>query len=75
LLLGIGASAAKSAAAPTPISACPYTITAPGNYVVTGDLTARGTCISFATPLSNVALDLQGHTITGNGIRDSLLTE
>jgi hypothetical protein len=68
LLLSTGASApASAAAAPTRISACPYTITAPGNYVVTRNLTATGTCISFATPVSNVALDLQGHSITGNG--------
>ncbi len=67
LALDIGATAPAEAASPTPISACPYTITAPGNYVVTRNLTATGTCIKFAAPVDNVALDLQGHGITGNG--------
>jgi hypothetical protein len=65
-LLGIGAPALAWAVAPTPISACPYTIAASGNYVVTRDLTATGTCISI-DPVGGIALDLQGHSITGNG--------
>jgi hypothetical protein len=53
------------AAAPTLISGCPYTITAPGSYILTKDLTSAGTCIMIE--VSNVTIDLQGHTITGNG--------
>jgi len=63
--LGIGATASAEAAPPTPISACPYSIETPGNYVVTGNLTSTGTCITIRG--RNHALDLQGHTITGNG--------
>jgi hypothetical protein len=66
LLPCVGAPAGVWAASPTPISACPYSITAPGNYVVTRDLTATGTCISFISPVSNVTLDLQGHSIRGD---------
>jgi hypothetical protein len=67
LALGIGATAPAQGAPATPISVCPYTITAPGNYLVTRNLIANGTCITFDAPVSNVALDLQGHSITGNG--------
>jgi parallel beta-helix repeat protein len=66
LALSIGATAPALAAAATPISACPYMITAPGSYVVTQNLTAAQTCISIST--NNVAIDLQGHSITGNGL-------
>jgi hypothetical protein len=48
-----------------PISGCPYTITAPGNYILTKNLTSAGTCIAIQA--DNVTVDLQGHTITGNG--------
>ena len=73
LLLSIGASVPAGAVPPTPISACPYTIAAPGSYVVTRDLTATGTCISFAPPIVNASLDLQGHSITGSGTGDGSL--
>jgi parallel beta-helix repeat protein len=63
--LGIVATAPAEAASPTPISACPYTMSSSGNYVVTTNLTATGTCITIRG--RNFALDLQGHTITGNG--------
>jgi hypothetical protein len=62
-----GIAAASVGAAQTSISACPYNITAPGNYVVARNLAASGTCINFATPVSNVSIDLQGHSILGNG--------
>jgi hypothetical protein len=55
------------AAPPTQISTCPYTIAAPGNYVVAKDLSSAGTCINFVPPISGVSLDLQRHSITGNG--------
>jgi hypothetical protein len=66
VLFGIGAAASAQAAPPTPISACPYTISAPGNYAVTRDLRASGDCITIAA--DSVAIDLQGHTITGGGV-------
>ena len=66
VLFGIGAAASAQAASPTPISACPYTITTSGNYVVTRDLVASGDCITIAA--NSVTIDLQGHTITGSGV-------
>jgi hypothetical protein len=58
-----------------PISALPYTITAPGTYVLTGNLNYRSqtssatdTAISISTAVRGpVILDLNGFTITGNG--------
>lgn len=47
------------------ISACPTTISASGTYTVTANLTATGTCITI-TAAADVAIDLHGHTITGN---------
>jgi hypothetical protein len=64
-LFGIGAAPSTEAAPPTSISACPYNITTSGNYVVTRDLTISGSCIGINA--DNVALDLQGHRITGDG--------
>jgi hypothetical protein len=62
VLFGIGAAASAQAAPPTPISACPYTITTSGNYVVTRDLSC-----GIGINANDVALDLQGHSLTGNG--------
>jgi hypothetical protein len=57
------------ATAPTPISAC-GTINVPGNYAVTKNLTASGDCLTLT--VSNVAIDLQGHKITGDGTGDGI---
>src|SRR6202158_469476 len=51
-------------AAPTAVNAC-QTLSAPGNYVVTKNLTASGDCLVLT--VSNIAIDLQGHKIVGNG--------
>jgi Right handed beta helix region len=71
IMLGMGALAASAwAAAPTPIASCPYTISNSGNYAVTKDLSSTGTCITIGNPgnpVYNMAIDLQGHSITGNG--------
>jgi hypothetical protein len=64
LLLGIGAPIGAAWAATT-ISACPYTIATPGDYVLRANLTAAGTCITIAA--NTVTIDLRRHTITGNG--------
>jgi hypothetical protein len=60
-------TAPAQGAGPTAISACPYTVTAAGNYVVTRDLTASGDCINIIS--GQVTIDLQGHSITGNGTK------
>jgi hypothetical protein len=75
ILLSLATGVALSAPAPaqTQISACPYTITAVGNYVVTRDLTTTGTCITFSPPIIGASLDLQGHSITGNGTGDGIV--
>jgi hypothetical protein len=69
LALGIGATAPHAwAATPITIPACPYTITASGTYILTKNLTVVGSCITIAAPgVDYVAIDLQGHSITGDG--------
>jgi hypothetical protein len=52
------------AAAPIAVNAC-QTLSAPGNYIVTKNLTASGDCLVLT--VSNIAIDLQGHKIVGNG--------
>jgi hypothetical protein len=64
LALAIGVTA-PAAWGQSSISACPYTITTSGSYVVTRNLNSVGTCIAIQA--DNVAIDLQGHKITGNG--------
>jgi len=76
--LGIGATAPTAwAATPITISASPYTITASGGYILAKNLTAVGSCITIAAPgggnvVEAVAIDLQGHSITGNGTGDGI---
>jgi hypothetical protein len=55
---------ASARAAATAVNAC-QTISAPGNYVVTSNLTASGDCLTLT--VSNIAIDMQGHKIVGNG--------
>jgi hypothetical protein len=69
LWLGAGTPQAFAIAAPTSLTSC-GTISAPGNYVLTKSLTSAGTC--FVITVSNVALDLKGHTLTGNGTGDGI---
>jgi len=52
------------ASADTAISAC-GTLSSPGNYFLTKNLSATGSCLVIAA--DNVAIDLKGKTITGNG--------
>lgn len=49
----------------TPISSLPITISTPGSYYVTGNLTSTGHGILIYA--SDVSVDLMGHTITGPG--------
>jgi hypothetical protein len=55
---------ASARAAATAVNAC-QTLSAPGNYVVISNLTASGDCLTLT--VSNIAIDMQGHKIVGNG--------
>ncbi|MGH8480638.1 MAG: right-handed parallel beta-helix repeat-containing protein [Gammaproteobacteria bacterium] len=63
LTLALGALA-EPAWAVTNITQC-QTITKPGSYKLTKNLTAPGTCLSIKA--SQVTLDLNGYTLSGNG--------
>src|ERR1700720_2592719 len=67
-LLALGLSALAStpahAAGPTPINAC-QTLSTPGNYALTKNLTASGDCLVLTS--NNINIDLAGHTISGDG--------
>lgn len=62
--LGSLAILPQSALAATDINTC-LTISTPGSYRVTKNLTANGNCIVIST--SFVTIELDGHTLTGNG--------
>lgn len=49
----------------TPISSLPFTISSPGSYYLTGDLTSTGDGIIVNA--DNVTIDFSGFTITGPG--------
>jgi len=73
----LAALAGGQAWAVTPIASCGFTISAPGNYVVTADLKCAGTAITINA--SNVSVNLNRHIITsvagvpGDGISVSPL--
>lgn len=65
-VLALGAAVCAAASdGRIPIGTAPYTITAPGSYYLTADLSASATVIDVS--VSNVTLDLNGHTITNSG--------
>lgn len=51
----------------TVITALPYTITQPGAYVLTKNLTVAGPIVAITINASNVSVDLKGFLITGPG--------
>src|SRR5579864_185348 len=63
LLIG-GLCGRAGAIITNPISAC-GTLSSPGAYFLTKNLSATGDCLVIAA--SNVAIDMKGKTITGNG--------
>ena len=60
------ATTAVTALAETPITSCPFNITAPGNYILNADLTCVGAGITITA--SNVSLNLNGRKITLLGV-------
>lgn len=50
----------------TPITSLPFTITEPGSYFVTDNLSVSNND-GIVVEADNVAIDLRGHTLTGNG--------
>lgn len=69
ILLGL-CSALTLHAQCKPISAVPYTITSPGTYCVTGDLTSTylNAAAIYIGNVSNVTVDLGGFRVTTTGI-------
>jgi parallel beta-helix repeat protein len=70
ILLVAGLSGRASAA--TAISSC-QTLSTAGNYFLTTNLTATGACLVIAAP--NVAIDMKGKTITGNGTGQGIVDD
>lgn len=52
----------------TPISALPFTISTPGKYYVTGNLTIGSLANGITINANDVTLDLNGYTIDGNNV-------
>jgi hypothetical protein len=55
----------------TPISSAPMTISAPGRYYLTQNITVSGAVTAITIAASNVSLDLGGFTIRGNNTAGS----
>ncbi len=62
---GCPAPAPPSCASGWVVNSCPCTLTAPGDYILEGNLTATGDCITLPGISSGSTLDCQGHSITG----------
>jgi hypothetical protein len=56
-----------SCGAETPVIGLPDTLSAPGLYCVTGDLSPLGSSDGITIEASGVVLDLHGHTLTSGG--------
>lgn len=72
-LAGVAAgqeTVAAQAPSPIPISSCPYTIVAPGTYVLTQDLNCPAPAITVAPHVDNVRLVLAGRTLALLGPND-----
>jgi hypothetical protein len=48
------------------ITNLPFTIAAPGKYVLNSDLTSSGSPYAITVTVSNVIIDLKGHTLNGD---------
>jgi parallel beta-helix repeat protein len=65
LLSALLARPARAADGRIPISAAPFTISAPGVYYLTQNLSAPG-AVAISVSATDVTLDLAGHTVTSN---------
>jgi parallel beta-helix repeat protein len=68
-----GGAGPATAAEPTPIFGCPYTIVAPGTYLLARDVVCPGDGIIITA--DNVLLVLNGRTLTGSGDRAGVRAE
>src|ERR1700731_2816573 len=66
----LAGSTPAHATAPTPINAC-ATISTPGNFVLTKNLTASGDCLTLTS--SKINIDLNGHSISGDGTGNGIV--
>ncbi len=64
-----GGPALSAANTQIAITSCPYSINAPGRYVIAADLSCVGSGIDISA--SHVDLDLNGHVITGSTTTNS----
>jgi parallel beta-helix repeat protein len=64
LTVSLWASGPVTAAPVTKITSCPFTISAPGEYLVTADCTVPSAGTGITISASNVHLNLGGHTLT-----------
>src|SRR5947207_1497513 len=51
----------------TPISVLPFTISTPGSYYFTGNLTATADGVAITVSAENVTIDLNGFTLASGG--------
>src|SRR5215469_11158743 len=51
----------------TPIASLPFTVSTPGSYYVTGNLTAAVNQNGILVATDNVTIDLNGFTLSGTG--------
>jgi hypothetical protein len=72
LLLNVAATSPPAYAAGT-ISRCPTTITSPGTWTVTTNVTAAAGVNCITVDANGVAIDLRGHVITGSGLSSGIV--
>ncbi len=64
LLLAVGPAQAQTLIPVNPANGCGQTLSAPGEYVLTGDLACSGAVSGVVITASNVVFHLAGHTIS-----------
>jgi parallel beta-helix repeat protein len=59
----------------TPISSLPFTISQPGSYYVTGNLSVSSAIDGITVQADDVTIDLNGFELNGNGVGTNAVTE